>query len=322
MEMKWICSLILTSSLITLSCSPTWAAEEPYPNRPLNIVINYTPGGVMDLHAKIIGDYLTEALGQPMVKVHKPGGGGTVGASFAARAKPDGYTLFTGTSNVLVFIPLLKKVDYKWEEFIPLGAYAKGIISLYVRADSKWKTLRDFVKAAKEQQLKVATPGKMTQMDFVLEVFARQAGIKLVHVPYKSCGETVTALLGGHVDADICPSSMGQIQAGAVKMLAVADHERSKYMPDIKTFKEEGYQVAFPLWYSFCVPQKTPKRIVDKLLMATQGVFKQYEKEIQERLLKMETLPFFMDSQQTMDEFKKDHAVMSKTVTDLGYYEK
>src|SRR4030042_2754179 len=98
----------------------------------------------MDAHAVIIGNRMAELIGQPILKVHKPGGGGTLVASLVARAKPDGYTLFTGTSSSIIFTPLLKKVDYMWDDFIPLGIYAKGVVRLYVKVDSKWKTLRDF----------------------------------------------------------------------------------------------------------------------------------------------------------------------------------
>lgn len=310
--------LLLIFSLITLNLPLTWAVEEPYPNKPINLVISYAPGGVLDTHGRILGDRLSEVLGQPIIRVHKPGGGGTLGASFAARAKPDGYTWLVGTSANLVFSPLVKKLDYTWEDFIPIGIYCKGAVVLYVKADAKWKSLQDFVEEAKERQVKVSSYGKMTHAHFVIEVFSKQAGIKLAHIPYKSCAEAVTALLGDHVDADFCGSSMGQVEAGAVRILAVANHERSKVLPDIKTFKEQGYPVALPLWYTFCVPQKTPKKIVDKLSNSMQEIFKRYGKEIQESLIKLEFTPHFLDSHQSIKKFKKDHESTFKIVKDLG----
>jgi tripartite-type tricarboxylate transporter receptor subunit TctC len=132
----------------------------------------------------------------------------------------------------------------------------------------------------------------------------------------------VTALLGGHVDADFCGSSMGQVEAGAVRILAIADHERSKVLPDVKTFKEQGYPVALPLWYTFCVPRKTPRPIVDKLSSAMQEVFKRYGKEIQESLIKLEFTPHFLDSRQSLQELRRDYESTFKIVKELGWIDK
>jgi tripartite-type tricarboxylate transporter receptor subunit TctC len=280
------------------------------------------PGGVMDLHAKILGERLSEILGQPVIREHKPGGGGSLAASFTVRAKPDGYTLFTGTSSNMVMIPVLKKVDYALEDFFPLGIYAKALHRLYVKADAPWKSLREFVAEAKERQYKVSSYGKLTHADFVIQAFCKVAGIKLAHVPYKSCGEAVTALLGGHVDIDVCTSSMGQVAGGSVKVLAVSDHERSKFFPEDRTFKELGYPVALPAWYSLVISQKTPKKVADILANAMQEVFKRYGKEIEKELLKIEVPAAFFDPKESIQLFKKDHEVMSVMAKEFGMIEK
>jgi tripartite-type tricarboxylate transporter receptor subunit TctC len=295
-----------------------WSAEAPFPNKPITIVVNYAPGGVMDTHARILADRLGEVLGQPVLKVHKPGGGGTLGASFAARAKPDGYTLFTGTSSSLILTPIIKKVDYTWEDFVSIGIYCRGAVSLYVKKDAKWKTLQEFIQEGKERQFVVSSSGKLTHTDFVQAIFAKMAGIKQAHVPYKSCGEAVTALLGGHVDADYCQSSIGQLEGGAVRVLAVADYERSKINPEGKTFKEQGYPVALPLYYSLCVPAKTPKKVIEILGNGMQEVFKRHGKEIQEELIRMEFIPSFFDIQRSMKEFNNDYENSLKVVKESG----
>jgi tripartite-type tricarboxylate transporter receptor subunit TctC len=312
--------LLLILSMVIPSVPAAWAAEEPYPNRPINILVGYTPGGVLDYHAKLIGDYLSEMLGQPIIKIHKPGGGGTLAASMAAKAKPDGYTFFMGTSSSMVFSPLVKKVDYTWEDFIPLGIYSKGVVHCFVKADSPYKTLQDLIDDAKKRpgQLRVSSYGKMTPADFVIEFFSKQAAIKLAHVPYKSCGEAVTALLGGHAEADFCTASMGQMEAGTVRILASADFERSKFLPEVKTFRELGFPVAMGLWTSFCVPQKTPQNIVDKLTGAMQEVLKRHGKEIQDGLIKIEFLPYFLDLPQSIQEIKRDYEMQYKMAKELG----
>jgi tripartite-type tricarboxylate transporter receptor subunit TctC len=310
--------VLATIVLFFLWGSLAWAAEAPFPNKPISLVVNYSPGGVMDTHARILADRLAEVLGQPVLKVHKPGGGGTLGASFAARAKPDGYTLFTGTSSSLILTPIVKKVDYAWEDFVPLGIYCKGTVFMYVKKDSKWKTLQDFIQEGKERQLNASSSGMLNHTHFVAAALTKMAGIKLAHVPYKSCGESVTALLGGHADADFCQSSMGQVEAGAVRILAVADYERVKINPDVKTFKELGYPVALPLYYSFCVPAKTPKNVIDILGNGMQEVFKRYGKEIQEELIRVEFIPTFFDVQQSIQEFKKDYEATLRVVKESG----
>jgi tripartite-type tricarboxylate transporter receptor subunit TctC len=314
--------IFLSVMTISPNFSLTWAAEEAYPNKPVNLVISMAPGGVLDTHAKIIGERLGEILGQPLLRVHKPGGGGVLAASFVARAKPDGYTLFTGTSSNLVLPPILKKLDYELKDFVPLGIYCKGVVHLYVKAEAPWKTLQEFVEEGKKRQLKVSSYGKNSHAEFVIEVFSKQAGIKLAHVPYKSCAEAVTALLGGHVDADFCTSAIGQVAAGAVRILAVADYERSKLFPEVKTFKESGYPVALPLWYSLCAPQHTPKRIVDILANGMQEVFKRYGKEIQEELMRVDAIPTFFDSRKSIQEFNQDYELTLKIAKELGVIEK
>jgi tripartite-type tricarboxylate transporter receptor subunit TctC len=307
-------------SILFLCFSLSWAAEETYPNRPINIVIAMGPGGLLDTQAKIIGDRLSEVLKQPMIRVNKAGGGGTLGASFAARAKPDGYTLFLATSTNIVFAPITKKVDYALEDFIPLGIFNRGAVFFGVKSDSKWKTVKDFVDDAKARpgQLKAGSFGKLTHSDFVIQLFTKLAGIKVPEVPYKSCAETVTAVLGGHIDGDFCTSFMGQVDAGAVRILALADHERWESQPDVKTFKELGYPVALPLWYSLTVPQKTPKKVVDILSNGMQEVFKRHGKEIKEELKRLEGQGIFFNMQQSIQEFKKDYETTAKIAKDLG----
>ncbi len=303
-------------------CSLAWSAEEPYPNRPVTIIVNYAPGGTIDTHAKIVGDKLSELIGQPFIRVHKPGGGGTLGASLAARAKPDGYTLFLATSGNLMLAPVMKKVDYTWEDFTPLATLSKGVVNLYVKADAKWKTLQDFIQEAKTRPLKVTSYGKFTHADMVIEVFSKQAGIKLAHIPYKNCIEAAIPLMGGHVDADFCTSSMGQVEAGALRIMATADFERSKIYPEVKTFKELGYPVAFPVYYSICAPQKTPKHVIEILANALREMNKRYAKEINGILINMELQPYFLDSPQSLQDFKREYEVVFRTVKEFGMFEK
>jgi tripartite-type tricarboxylate transporter receptor subunit TctC len=308
-------------SLTILCVSLGWAAEEPYPSRPITVIIHMAPGGVESTQWQLLGDRLASVLGQPIIPEFKPGAGGIVGASFAAKAKPDGYTLYKGTSSSITVPLIIKKVkvDYSWEDFSPIAIYARGQIRLYVRADSKWKTVQDFVKEAKERHLKVSTWGIGTYGDFAIQMLSKLAGIKVGIVPYKNCGESMTALLGGHVDADCCTSSLGQVQAGAARILAVAEEERSEFLPDVMTFKECGYPVVLPGYSGLMVPKRTPQRIVDILDHAMQEVFRKYGKEIQEGMIRMEWVPYFLDSKGAMREYKKDYETIYGAAKEYGF---
>ena len=307
--------------LMALTIGAAFAADEPYPNRPINVIINMAQGSLMDNHARILGERLAELLGQPFLRIHKPGGGGSLAASFVAKSKPDGYTLLTGTSTTNILIPLVKKVDYTIDDLYPLGIYARAPHYLIVKADAPWKTFQEFIEDARARpgQLKIASYGKQTYGDFVIEDLNKKAGIKLVQLPTKGCAEAVSMLLGGNVDADVCTSSVGQVEAGTVRILAVSDEKRSELFPGVKTFKEWGYPVSFFGLFSFCAPAKTPQPILNMLSNAMQEVFKRHGQQIREELRRLENTAFFCDPAQSIQEFKKSYEEAYRVAKEMGY---
>ena len=242
--------------------SLTWAAEEIFPDRPINLVVSHgTRAGSWIRKGRLSGIGWGRFWGSPSSGCTNPAGAGCWRASFVAKAKPDGYTLFTGTSSNLVLPPVLKKLDYGLKDFVPLGIYCKGVVHVFVKKDAPWKTLQEFVEEAKKRPLKVSSYGKNSHAEAVIEALSKQAGITLAHVPYKSCGEAVTALLGGHVDADFCTWAIGQVDSGAVRVLAVADYERVETLSGGAHGQRVGYPVALPLWYSLLAPrQDSPEK--------------------------------------------------------------
>ena len=163
------------------------------------MIVAYAPASGTDLGSKIIADKMSEFLGQPLVSVYKPGGGGSLGAAFVAKSKPDGYTVLIGSVKSSIISPILKKLDYTIEDFALLGSYSKIPLWLAVKTDARWRTLKEFVEEAKKSpgKISVSTYGKLTAVDFLLELFNRQAGIKLVNVPYKSSRRSPICRLGG-----------------------------------------------------------------------------------------------------------------------------
>ena len=296
-------------------------AAGKYPDRPINMIVPYAPGGGSDLGSKIMAERIGRFLGQPLVSVYKPGGGGSLGAAFAAKAKPDGYTILVGSSSPLVLAPIVSKHDYKLDDFYPLGIYGEVPVWVAVKGDARWKTVKDFVDEAKKSpgKLIVASYGKLTAGDFVIEIFSKQAGIKLTHVPYKSSGEAMTALLGGHADAAfLSGGGGGPLESGLVRMLVVARDQRLEDLPQVPTFREFGYPVALSPLHTLCVPKATPRAFVDTLYAAQKKAIEQHGKEIREGLRKVEIWASFASPEETMQRFRTEYEVIYKAAEELG----
>jgi len=312
--------LFLTFFLVFVTSSLSPAAEKLYPDKPINMIVPYAPGGASDLASKILAEKMAEFLGQPIVSQYKPGGGGSLGAAFVAKAKPDGYTILVGSSTPLVLSPIVKKMDYKWEDFLYMGIYGGTPIWVPVKKDSPWKTLQDLVEAAKKApgSITVGSYGKLTAADFVIEMLSKQAGIKLTHVPYKSTAEAISAVLGGHAQAAFVTGAGGLLESGSVKVIGVATDQRLEALPDIPTFKELGYPFSLSAWYSLCVPKGTPKEIVDTLVAAQKKAFEKYGKVLKEGMARVEVWAAPHTPQETSARFKKEYELIYKVAEELG----
>lgn len=314
-----ILSLLIALFLAGVSPSTGFAAEGSYPDRPINMIVPFAAGGGSDLGSKVVADKINEFLGQPLISVYKPGGGSALGTAYVAKAKPDGYTVLVESPNPLFLQAAMKKIDFKLDDFIHIGVYAKIPLWLVVKADSRWKTLQEFVEEEKKSpgKLKVGIHGKFTTADLVTQLLNKYAQIKLTIIPFKSAGESLTAVLGGHVDAATATGAGGLLESGSVRILALAGDRRLEDMPDIPTFKEFGYPLDFSIKYSFAFPKGTPKAIVDKFTQAQERASKRYSREIREGLRKIEMWPDFLSPQDTIKEFKKDQESIVEAVKEL-----
>ena len=309
----------LAAVLLAATSSPGFTAEK-YPNKPINMIVPYAPASGADLGSKIMADRMAEFLGQPMVSVYKPGGGGSLGAAFVAKAKPDGYTVLVGSVSPIVISPIVKQMDYKLEDFIILGTYSKIPLWLVVKADARWKTLKEFVEEAKKNpgKFNVSTFGKLTAVDFILELLNKYAGIKLVNVPYKSSGEALTALLGGHADAAMVSGASGHLEAGTVRILAVAEEKKLDDLPDVPTFKEFGYPIILDSPYSFCFPKGTPQNVVNTFFDAQKKAYEKYGKEIKTSLRRVEHWVEFRTIEDAQKRYREAAEVYLKVAKELG----
>jgi tripartite-type tricarboxylate transporter receptor subunit TctC len=242
---------------------------QTFPSRPVKLVVTYPPGGSSDLMARIMGQKLSEVWGQPVIIESKPGAAGSIGMEFAARQAPDGYTFVVGNLGPAGVNPLLTKVPYNMDrDFIAVALTAVGPNVLVVNQASAYKSLADILAAARAKPgtLSFGTSGPGSMSHLAGEMIMRQAGIKMISVPYKGGGLAVNDLLAGQIDmlvSDSLPVSQ-HIKSGRLRALAITSAKRSAMSPDVPTFAEAGLDgLVANNWWGVFLPAGTPKAVVD-----------------------------------------------------------
>src|SRR5437868_9765368 len=263
MKTVWIAALILSGS----------ALAQDYPSKPITMVVPFPPGGVAEIVGRPLASIMEKSLKQPIVLINRPGAGGAVGMASVAKGSADGYTILMGLSSISIF-PVSERINgkqppYELKDFAPIALVTADPTVLVVRADGPYKTVKDFVDAAKANPGKInySSSGVYGTLHVAMEIFANAAGIKLFHIPYQGGGPAVTALLGGQVEASPQgpAAAIGQIRAGKFRALAGWGTERLKLLPEIPTFKELGYDAEFYIWTGVFVPTNTPIAIQQQL---------------------------------------------------------
>jgi len=258
---------------LLLAALPFAYADEPYPSRPITLVVPFPPGGVADIVGRPFADALSRELKTPVVIENKPGAGGGIGMGVVAKAKPDGYTLLLALSSISI-LPEADKVLgrtplYRLDQFTPIARLTADPTVLAVRADSPWKTLDEFIADARKRPgaITYGSSGNYGTMHMPMEMFAHTASVKLLHVPFTGGGPAVVALLGGQVDAlSTGPSTVLQhVKAGKVRVLASWGDHRLASLPDVRTLSESGYDAVFFQWSGLFAPAGTPQAVVMRL---------------------------------------------------------
>jgi len=256
--------------VILVSSNITFAA---YPEKSIRLVVPFATGGTSEIIARSVAASLTNSLGQSVYVDNKPGGAGNIAMEEIKRANPDGHTLMLGHVGTLAVNPALfgKKLPYDPnKDFAPVTLVAKVPNVIAVSEKSPYKTLADLVTDAKKNPGKInyGSAGNGSAGHLAMEYFSSEAGIDLVHVPYKGSGPMLTDLIGGQIQATFngLPSLMGQIKGGALRPLAVGSADRSKVVPNVPTLSELGYKgFETSQWYGIIVPAGTPQPIIDRL---------------------------------------------------------
>ena len=289
--------LALVSGALVLPILPV-AAQEDWPKRPIRFILPSGPGGASDILLRGMTDHLGKTLGQSVVIDNRPGAGGTLAATLAAQAEPDGYTLMMNSVATHGIGPSMYKLKFDPDKDVAGVAHVAFTPNvLYVRKDSPYKSVRDLIAFAKANpgKLNYASSGSGTSLHLAAVQFALAAGIQVVHVPYNGAAPATGSVLAGDTafSFENLIAIIGQVRGNTVVPLAVTTATRSPQLPDVPTIAEAGlagFNVAS--WFGIVAPGATPRSIVDKVAAAFDRALK--EPQVLEQIRKLGAEPLFM----------------------------
>lgn len=273
-------SVLHTVALATLFAGLGAWAQEPYPTRPVTIICPFPAGGVVDIIARIVAEKMGAGMKATFVVEDKTGSGGTIGATAAARAAPDGYTLFMGGSATNVFAAsLYKSLAYDpAKSFTPIGQISSSPLVVVVGSKTPAATVPELVALLKKEGEKAnfASNGPGTFLQIAAELFKQANGLKATHIPYNGGPAAVTALIQGDVTFSINHIAVvrGMVKSGKLKAIATTGSQRADAFADLPTLKELGMNLEAQTWFGLFAPAGTPKPIIDRLSAELANVLK------------------------------------------------
>jgi tripartite-type tricarboxylate transporter receptor subunit TctC len=262
----------LVAGMVALSCAATAIAQQPFPSRPIRLIVGFAPGGNTDTVARVVGHKLAERLGTQVVIDNRGGAGGTIGTEIAARATPDGYTLTMGTTTThAIAVAAYSKLRYDpAKDFTPAALVAIAPYLLVVHPSIPARNLKEFVALVKSQpgKLNYGSAGTATTTHLAMVTLATRAGLDMTHVPFNGNGPATTAVLGSQVQVlfGAMPPLLPLVPAGRVRPIVVSSAQRSVSLPDVPTVAESGYPgFDVTLWLGFFAPSGTPPAVMKRL---------------------------------------------------------
>ena len=280
----------ITPALAVLAAlASTGADAQGYPTKPVRLVVGFTPGGGVDINARMLGPELTKQLGQQFIVDNRPGAGTNIANEYVAKAAPDGYTLLVNTAAVVINMSLYKRVNYDaLKDFTPISVFSQSPNILTVHPSLPVKTVKDLIALAKSKPgaMNYSSAGSGTTQHLTGELFKLRTGTSIVHVPYKGSAPSLTALLGGEVEMTFAniPAISAHVKAKRLRALANAGTKRSDQMPDVPTRRESGVNgVEVVVWYGVLAPSATPREIIATLAGAIAKAA--HTPEVRQRLL-------------------------------------
>ena len=279
-------------ALLLVAVSPLvthLATAQAYPAKPIRLVVGLAPGGATDIMARTLAPALGEELGQPVVVDNRPGAAGSIGAASAAKAPPDGYTLFFAASPQFS-LPLVQKVNFDpYKDFVPISVVGTNAFVLGVHVSVPGSTLKEFVEYVKARpaQLNYASAGAGTTTHLTAALFLHRAELRMTHVPYKGGAQAVADLVGGQVQMYFGNASelMPHAKGGKIRLLGVSSAQRTPQLPEVPAIAETYAGFNTGTWNGFLAPTGTPQSVVDRLAQEVAKVVR--EPATAERLYKI-----------------------------------
>ncbi len=293
---RHISILVLSFVLFTLCSGTSTIQAQPYPNRPIQLIIPGTAGSIIDITGRLLADELGKLLKTQLIPVNKPGGGFTVGTDFAVRSKKDGYTLVYTNNPAIIYARILtpEAVAYDPDKDLdPLGLHLFFPHAVAVQGNAPWKTFKELLEYVKKNPnaVRVSTPGIGSTSHFHLEIIQALSGTQFNHVPFKSGEAVITALLGGHVEMtyDAISKIAPHVETGKMRMLLVSI--KSPLFPNIPTISELGFKQELPAsWFAMYGPSGMPEDVKKVLIPAIEKAIKNPELKA-----KIEKIHFVVD---------------------------
>jgi tripartite-type tricarboxylate transporter receptor subunit TctC len=316
-------TLALAATVAAGSFTALPAAAQAYPTKPVTIVVPFAAGGTTDILARVIGDALKKELGQPVVIDNRAGAGGNIGGALAAKAAPDGHTLFMGTVGThAINAALYKKMPFDpVKDFAPLTRVAMVPNLLVANPARPYKNVKELIAHAKAKPGSVTfgSSGNGSSIHLSGELFNTLAKVDMIHVPYKGSAPAVTDLIGGQIDImfDNMPSAIQHVRNGRLKALAVTTAKRSPELPDVPTIAEAGvpgYEATS--WFGMFAPADTPAPVVTRLNTALVKVLA--DPQVKKKLAEQGAEPYSEKPEQFAEFIRKESAKWSQVVKAAG----
>jgi len=256
----------LRAVLLALFCGLFGSVSaQQFPTREVQIIIPYAPGGATDLVFRALAASSQKYLGKAVVVLNRAGGGGAVGFTEAAQAKPDGYTLASVITPVTI-LPHQVKTAFTYQSFEPVINVVLDPAMFQVRTDSPWKTLQDFLEYARKNpgMITVGNSGAGGGVHLIALAFEKAAGVKFNHIPFAGGGPSIAALLGGHIHAAVVspPEGIAHVKGGKLRIIALFSAQRMTDFPDVPTVREQGVDFAMSQWRGLAAPKGTPPDVI------------------------------------------------------------
>jgi tripartite-type tricarboxylate transporter receptor subunit TctC len=314
-------TIIVAAGVLATAAHGVTSAAQAYPTRPIRIVVAYTPAGATDILARIVGQKMNEAWGQPVIIENRPGANGNIGTEYAAKAAPDGHTFLMTTAGPHGINPsLYRKLGYDAvKDFAAVSLVALVPNVLVVNNLLPVKDVKGLIAYAKASpgKLSYGSPGAGSTAHLSMELFKSMTGTELVHVPYKGSAGVLTDVMGGQIAAtmDNMPPYLPQIKAGKIRALAVTPTKRSPALPDVPTVAEAGVPgYVSSAWFGLVAPAATPKHVINKISAETARILQL--PDVRPRLAEQGAEPIGSTPEQFTAHIKAEIAKWAKVIKD------